>query len=193
MSKFSKFLKKASSPQSIGSVLSIGGALTGNQAMSSAGGGFLEYSGAKEQRADQQRMAQQTMDFQERMSSTAHAREVADLKAAGLNPILAANGGASSPGGATYSPENMMEGLADVPAQVVSSAVDLRLKKAQLDQTVQDVQESKARTEKTNAEKKLTEESIPSARAQGQYDKTKLEFFDSLRPLINRLIGFSGI
>lgn len=81
---------------------SVGGALNPVMPLIGAGanilGGIIGSETDKDINRQQTELTKESWQWQERMANTAHQREVADLRAAGLNPILSARlGGSATP------------------------------------------------------------------------------------------------
>lgn len=122
--------------------------------------GVGSYFGQKRANEANSALAAQNRDFQSEMSNTAHQREMADLKAAGLNPILTATGGhgASTPPGSVARME-------DAVGPGITTALAARRQRAELE----NIRESTALTGQKKLESEaLTGQAHESAQAKRQ-------------------------
>lgn len=143
-----------------------------NPGVGAAMGAVGSYLGTQSANKANREMAQNQMDFQKNMSDTSYQRGVADLKKAGLNPMLAyTQGGASTPMGATATMENALGNATNSAFQSAMTAQQVRNNQANLQLTGAQIESTEA---EANYKRQLTTSEILKSPAYKLQDKQML-------------------
>lgn len=160
-------------------------ALAAGDSIASAYGSYQDYKAQESANATNMQIAQNQQDFQENMSNTAYQRATADMKKAGINPMLAyERGGASTPSGATTTVQPASKGGMFKNTHLQASALEgVRLaNETNKMQSEADLNRQKDKTEVT--QQNLNDELKKQATNSAAKAKTEQELLELTKPAV---------
>lgn len=171
--------------------MGFGAILSGVGSIGSAVGGFFGNSSASKEAA-------KNREWQERMDNTKRQRDVEDLLAAGLNPILAAQYGGSVPSGAVAAQTNPMSGLGEnVNSAVKMTTIDKRKLDIEQQQTnaneaalMAQANQSNSQYDLNQATEELTRQNVQNAATENLIKAATLK---DIMPAQAKLLGSQAL